>query len=393
MTTISRPSRPGPPPDGASSFTDALDLAAEVASHSPSSHNCQPWAIATLASPRARAAAADLLAGQPEPQMKYLALALDRSRQLDALPAHRLEMLLSCGLYWDLLGRALQALGWSRRQVRCADGTDGSSLPGISWPAGWTPLGVAAFARCAPDRRSFEELRETAQARRTNRLPYRAATIGQDLLSALARPQDPASGGAGVTVSHLQSSPERARLARFLARHGGRDFSHSRAWRETYSFIRWSADDAQARGDGFTPDSLFGPLSPGRRRLMRMALCPATMRLLSHAGYHRLLAGRLAELVSPSPAVVIMSVPQADIGVRDGLLCAARLNEFWLAATRAGLALHPISVLLQHAGLRAALQAEFGVPGRAFFLARLGYPMADCPATPRRPATYAMCRL
>lgn len=389
----SRPPRPGPSLDGTSSFSVALGLATEVAAQSPSSHNCQPWAIASLASPCARASVADLLAGQPGPRERYLALALDRSRQLDALPAHGLEMLLSCGLYWDLLGRALRALGWSRRQTVCADSTDGSWLPDTGWPAGWAPLSVAAFTRCAPDLRSFAELRETAQARRTNRLPYHAARIDPDLLSALARSQDVASGEAGVTIDYLQSSCERAHLAHFLARSGGRDFSHSQAWRETYSFIRWSADDAQARGDGFTPDSLFGPLSPRRRRLMRIALCPVTMQVLSQVGYHRFLAGQLAGLVSASPAVVVMSIARTGIDVAHGLWCAARLNEFWLAATGAGLAVHPISVLLQHPDLRAAFQSEFGVPGRAFFLARLGYPAADCPATPRRSTRYAICDL
>lgn len=374
-----------PLPDAALPFPEALRTAAEIAVLSPSSHNSQPWAIASLTSDRARAAAAELLAHQQEPQARYLALAIDRDRRLDTLPAHTLEMLLSCGLYWTILQRALAALGWSARRVAYVSDTPGSWLPDGIWPARWAAVCVAVFERRTPDRRALDDLRTAAQARRTNRLPYQDVPVEPGVLDALSRD----FAGDEVSVCYLRTDADRARLSRFIARHAGRDFSHAQAWRETHSFIRWSPRDTHAYGDGFTPDSLFGPLPLHRRRLMRLALSPAAMTLLGHIGYHRYLAGQLARLVRSSPAAVVLTTAHSDPEAGAGLRCAESLANFWLAATQAGLALHPVSVVLQHDDLRAAFQAEFGLPGRAFFLARLGYPRAECQPAPRRPAMSA----
>src|SRR5690242_4213226 len=103
------------------SFHDVLGEAAGLASLSPSSHNSQPWALARMATGGARAAAAGFL-GIPEGgDEEYLVLALDRRRALTALPAHTVEMAVSCGAYWRLLLRALTAQGWSCTRTRACD--------------------------------------------------------------------------------------------------------------------------------------------------------------------------------------------------------------------------------------------------------------------------------
>ncbi|WP_131741031.1 RedV protein [Actinomadura roseirufa] len=401
-----------PRPTAVLPFADALSAALDVAVLSPSSHNCQPWGLAGMVSAPARRRAAAVLGG-PRAGREYLVLALDRERRLGALPAHAAEMLLSCGLYWRLLQRALAAQGWVAERSETVAGP--GAPPALGLPPSWEPLCAAEFRRAGEpdgDLGDLGELRALARRRHTNRAPYRSGAVEPELLTALERPGGTVPGGTGpastgpagtgpasmgdgpaVAVRRLASWPERARFADFVARHAGRDFAHGGAWRETHSFLRWSAAEAAERGDGFTLEHLFGPMPARDRWARRLALAPAAMAVLGRAGYPRLLAGRLAAVVRRSPVIVMMSLPEQEPGVRDVLAASAVLADYWLAATAAGLVLHPVSIVIQHEDLRRALQRRFGVPGRVFFVARLGRPAAGFPRSPRRPAAAAFREL
>ncbi|NEA57195.1 RedV protein [Streptomyces sp. SID13666] len=378
------PARPPRPPG----FTEALREAAAIAALSPSSHNCQPWAHALLSSSGARAAAARLLGGDDEEETaEYLVLALDHERRLGALPAHAVEMQLSCGAYWQLLLCALDAQGWVLDALRFGDDEGHlTELFGDGCPRTWSLLSVARLRRIEGDGGTGAELaglRATAAARRTNRARYHEGLVDPAVLRGLTAPCGAAASGALVTVRHLRSGFERGRLADFVAGHGGRDFAHEEAWRETHSFIRWSHIEARVSGDGFTLAQLFGPLSRARHRLMRTALAPSTMRLLSRVGYQNFLARQLAAMVRPTSVVVAMSLRDDEPSLADVLQGGAMLAEYWLRATRAGLALHPVSVVLQHEDVRLGLQRRLGLTGRVFFLSRLGYPTVEFPPSPR----------
>ncbi|MGX9226018.1 hypothetical protein ACWV95_06225 [Streptomyces albus] len=228
-----------PPADpGAGGFTEALAEATAVASLAPSSHNCQPWALARLTGERARAAAR-LFAGTGNRTgpagdgTETLALAMDRTRTIGALAAHDVEMRVSCGAYWQLLLSALAAQGWHPEGIEypATDG-EGRRLAGDRWPESWSLLGVARVRRTGDGDGSFRRLRETAAARRTNRGPYRASGIGTDVLAELTGPSAGAAADAPVAVTHLRGETERRAFGDFVARHGGRDFSHDAAWRE-----------------------------------------------------------------------------------------------------------------------------------------------------------------
>ena len=366
-------------------FPDALRAASEIAALSPSSHNSQPWALAWLTSSRARRSAAALLGGSAaDEEREYVALALDRGRQLDSLPAHAVEMLLSCGLYWQILLRGLAAQGWAVERLRFGDG--GERMIDEGWPADWSPLCVAELRPAAASDEGLAELRETAGARRTNRAPYREDDVDKALLESLVAPSTAAAEDAQVTVTYLRSERDRKRFAGLVARYGGRDFSHDGAWRETHSYLRRSPAHAAARGDGFTLTQLFGPMSGPRRLFLRTALNPATMRVLRFGGYHRILAWRLAAITRPTPVIVAMGFDGDSPDLATTVRAGARLADYWLRATRAGLALHPISVVLQHDDVRLALQDRFGLPGRTFFVSRLGYPTAEFPRPPHHAA-------
>ncbi|MFJ3943841.1 nitroreductase family protein [Streptomyces griseoaurantiacus] len=457
-------------------FHDALQVAAAIAARAPSSHNCQPWGVgwATDAATR-RTASALLAAGEPggraaespdggsagatagapdgrpggtpdgrpggtpdgrlsgtpdesgrvpSRRSEYLVLALDRARELTALPAHATEMLLSCGAHGEILARALAAQGWRADGVRLlGPGATGGTPPfgGDRWPRAWEPLCLLRLSPAPAPPGDLAALRETVGARHTNRGPYRPEAIDPGVLARLASSATESAllrahpvPGAPVAVRHLVGAPERAALAELVARHGGRDFAHRAAWRETHAYIRRDEAEAARAGDGFTLGQLFGELSPPRRLGMRAALAPATMRLLRHAGYDRFLARQLAAAVRRSPAAVALCFDGSDGSDGSGrpgdpagpgdfggrtpdagsvLRAGAALAGYWLAATRAGLVLHPVSVLLQHEDVRDACERRLVLPGRALFLSRLGYAVTAFPSSHRRSPSLALRRV
>ena len=383
-------------PSALEQFRPALEKATALAAHSPSSHNSQPWALLRLDGDESRRAAGQLTDCGPDAGeqdgVAFLALALDRRRALAALPAHAAEMALSCGMFGQVLLRALAAQGWETAAIATAVTADEAegAWRALRPPPGAEPLAVLALRRtpAAGGRGAGEALAAfaaTVLARRTNRASYHEAPVDRETLAALLAPAPCLAADARVTVRHLRAPEERRRFARLVARYGGRDFTHRAAWRETHSYIRRDEADARAHGDGITLEQLFGPMSRPRRAATRLALTPSVLGAMSQAGYDRMLAGRLATLARTTPVITAASLPEAEPGGGDLLRAGAWLAEYWLRATEHGLALHPMSIVLQHDDIRYTLQRDLGLPGRAVFVSRLGHPTAESPAPPRRP--------
>jgi nitroreductase len=366
-------------------FPGALGPASRLAARSPSSHNRQPWAVAWATGGTARRAAAAFLGRDETAADEYLILALDRRRRLTALPGHHLETLLGCGAHGRTLLRALAAQGWRTADLRVAE-HGVRPFPDRIWPPSWTPLWVAAVRRSDDAEESLATLRALVRDRRTHRGAYRPEPPDRALLESLARPlRAGCPGAAPVTVRHLTALADRRALADLVARHAGRDVRHPRAWRETHGCLRWSEEQARAAGDGLPVGRVLGPLPPWRERLRRAALAPASMRVLGRLGYPGLLARRLAAQVrDETPALVALGFPAGPPGVAEALNGGARLCDYWLAATGAGLALHPLAVLVRHDDLRAEMQERLRLPGQTYLVGRLGRPLAPPPPAPRR---------
>ncbi|NUR57323.1 MAG: hypothetical protein HOV87_01215 [Catenulispora sp.] len=190
-----------------------------------------------------------------------------------------------------------------------------------------------------------------------------------------------------MTCRHLRSPTDLRRFATLVAHRAGRDFSDEAAWRETHSYFRWTSRDAATRRDGFTAQQIFGAISPPRELLTRAVLNPAVLRRLCRLGFDRYLGAQFARTARATPVITAAGLPVDAPTAPDLLTAGMWLADYWLTATRAGLALHPMSILTQHEDLRAELQQRFGLPGRTFFVARLGYPAAEAAATLRHPAS------
>lgn len=362
-------------------FASDLEMAAETAQLAPSSHNCQPWALCWLNSTAARTEARHAISGEGE----YLVLALDHARALTALPAHRFEMAISCGGYWQLLIRALATRGWVVRQTRY-DVTDHAF--GTQWPTRFEPLALARFVRGRADPAATVSLAEEATQRRTARGPYADSAPGPEALKSLAAavrtPNDRLCDAIGVR--HLCRPNDLATVATLTRRYAARDFSRTDVWRETHSYIRWTDASALIQADGFTPAQLFGLTGGWRLWAKRVALAPGVMRVLQLLDYPATLADQLATLVGRGPMVTVLSLPCRVVAPDVELAAGRALLEYWLAATRHGVGLHPISVLVQHPDSRTALADLLGITGRPYFVARLGYPQHRSGVSLRRPA-------
>lgn len=329
-------------------FDLALREAIDVARFAPSSHNCQPWALASLA----------------ENGVPRLLVSVDATRALSALPSLATEMRLSCGMFLELLVAALAEQGFA---VRVED-----PPPTVCHPDTWTPLAVIATASGVPRVAAWPTA--LVADRRTNRAPYQNRAVrpaDRDALAGAARD--------GVSIE-LCCDPLAIRaIGAFVGRNAGVDFADLRAWSETFRYIRFT--DAPAV-DGFALDQLFGPLPIAVRRALRLALSPRVMRFARHLGVPRVMARELGKLVARAPMLVCVSV--TDDAPRTELAAGRTVMDLWMRATARGLALHPVSAVLQHDELRQRFQQLVVPRGRAVFFARVGYPTTTFPPTPRR---------
>lgn len=363
-------------------FADALTRAAEIARWAPSSHNSQPWRAVRLAGRR--------VPSLPEAAegIEPVVLVLDRARMLKALPSLRHEMYLSCGMFLGLLVAALEAQGHACALRWLPEEPRAQGVEGLEAEFGGQAL-VAVLARPggrAPDEAALAELARLAAARRTYRAPFLDRPLSEaDAEALFAAAWSPElTGGAGA-VRPEYSPAVIARAADLVARHGALDFADRAAWAETYRYIHFDPD-APAE-DGFHLASLVGPVSPARRRLMQVAFAPGVMRLLRAFGLPQRMGRELGALVARSPALLSCGLSGHQPGPKALLQAGARLMEVWLNAERLGVAIHPVSVMVQHDEPRRELERACGIRGRAVFFARLGY--ADAAKgfgpTPRRP--------
>jgi nitroreductase len=359
---------------------DVVRDAIAVARLAPSSHNSQPWAVASFETPEAVRVLGDWLGVRPRSDERWLVVALDAERALKALPSLATEMRLSGGMFLQLLVARLAEAGLAVRVIPCEGKVCLPPLAG--YPAAWTPLAAVAVSPGAP--RLPEWLTVLAPQRRTNRAPYEDRSVETDAQRDLAGSRALFDSGAdrGAISVTLISAPGTIRaIGDFVGEHASVDFTDRTAWRETYRYMRFSARSAAAKPDGFALTQLFGPLPPLVPLLLRLALSPPAMRVLRAFGAPAVMARGLGRLVGAAPLLACISVDSASPWTE--LVAGGVALDLWMRATSCGLALHPVSAILQHDEIRERFQ-RFIPKGRAVFFARVGYPTTAFPPTSRR---------
>jgi nitroreductase len=353
---------------GALEFDQLLRRAVDVARWAPSSHNAQPWRLA-------------ILPGDNDGE-RLLLLSLDQTRRLTALDSLDLEMGLSIGTFLGLLVTGLERLG-----VDCGLRWRPSDAP---LPDGEIPM-VVVSARAVPSAaetdRDWASFAEQARRRRTCRTPYAAEPPSDSVLTAmLARRWPETLTGAKLDVCIHQDPALLRAVAGLAERYAALDFNHFWAWSETYRYIRFGKPCDESVVDGFFIESLLGPMSAFRRRILQLMLAPMVMQALRPFGAPTRIAKALGALVAAGPSLICCSLPEALPDRPTLIQAGARLAEIWLNAHAAGLGIHPVSVLLQHDAPRRELRRLLGLSGRPVFLARFGLaPSRDASLSPRRP--------
>ena len=385
--------------------TETLTRLAALAALAPSSHNCQPWRLVGLSRQRFDSEMGPLRpAGEQDGQplaagaTHTLLVCIDRQRALRALPTLEREMRMSVGGFSSLLVNLLRIAGFGVR---------------VHWlTPGWTPATASGRARLGKDEAVMvlhlsgsPESAETMDhplthwiaCRHTMRSPFADTPdrLGPAPRPGTCLPHRLGHHGRWKAVPH---GPLLSRLAAFYREHAAEDFRHGTAWRETYNHLHFGGAAnaaADGHGVGMAIEALFGPLPAWRRRLMQTVLHPQVLARIGPLGLHARIGRDFEQLVQHSAGVWALIQDDGGAAVderRAHLLAGETVLDSWLAATRDGLSMQPLSVTLQHAPIELALRRLLGVDQPVLFIARVGMPVnASTPPRLRR-ATATFCQ-
>ncbi|MGI0117438.1 nitroreductase family protein [Zooshikella sp. RANM57] len=373
---------------------DVVSKAIEIARWAPSSHNCQPWKVITL---KDAGKQYDALFNQPLKSNELLCcLALDKKRQLSALPSLQFEMYISCGLFLGLFWLAV-----SQQKAHCRFHWLCDAELNLSW------LQVAsehesellvAMVITAENRdqirnnqvstveSKLNHLLDMVSTRRTFRGLFEEKSFDHEMIeNLLSRRWPQAITGGEALVQLEQNSGFIRNTTKLIAKYAALDFSSYRAWKETYRYIRF--DQQAGTEDGFYLQSLFGPMPKRKIKFYEYMLSPLVMQALRLVNVPHYMAKELSKLVEKSAQLLVIKMNTERLSKRNLVMTGARLMEVWLQAHHAGVAFHPLSVLLQHDEPREALQRLLQCHNeRIVFVARVGYIKTPEDISPRRTA-------
>jgi hypothetical protein len=313
-----------------------------------------------------------------------LLLAIDRRRELKALSSLKLEMYISCGMFLGLLCHVFALQGYLYSLHWLVDDQVSENLQAVETKLQCQGLALITLRRSSSvDYAALADLRNAVCDRRTHRGPFgRGGIDGKSLQRLLEAswPADLCQTNLQVQVKHDPITIKRA--ADLVARYASLDFSHHRCWRETYNYLRFSP--AKQMEDGFYLQNLMGPMSQWKIAMLRITFSPAMMQVLRLVRFPQKLAAKLAELVVGDSQVLFCSIAEEQPAPKTLIRTGARLMEIWLNAQTLDIAIHPLSVMLQHDRARRELSKLADVQGRLIFFARLGYINEIYLQSPRR---------
>jgi nitroreductase len=319
-----------------------IEAALAAAARAPSAHNTQPWRVVV----------------EREADVRVVVRA-DESRWLRHGDASRRDLRLSVGAFIEAVRLSLGASGVRAETSEAA--ADGATL--VLRP-GEPPTA---------DARAAESL---LRRRRTSRLRYSPRAPEPAALEALAA----AAAAAGLALHVVdRAAAERRDLEGWFYAAARESWLDERAVLELARWIRVDPEGARRPVDGLSTHCLG--LSPAETVGFAAAMRPGLWRA-AHATF---LAPVIAAALARAEARGVEEAPFLGVLVApgDGGAAGAGLLQVWLAATRAGLSLAPLSVLLDRRGWE--LGRRLGVsPTRLVLAFRLGR-SAPAPLSGRRP--------
>lgn len=340
----------GPRADQAGAQADVRLRLLAWALLAPNPHNLQPWV-------------ADLR------EADTIELALDPGRLLPATDPFGRQIVIGCGAFIELL-----------RQAAAEEGLRADVEPfprGAPAPTGALDARPVARIRLVRAPVERDPLFGFVRQRRTNRSPYEERVPDAATLAALAEAvRTPAIDTRfAADAAHVRS------LSALAAEAYRVEFATPAAFRESAQVVRLGADEIAAEPSGIV---VHGPMIWWGRKLGFVsrddvfdASSPDTKRVLD----------RFVTAMAATPVWVHLA--SRDNGRATQLDTGRAYVRLCLAATRAGLAMHPNSQSLQEFPEMAPLfgrvheSLRVAAPGRVQMLARVGYAEPVGPA-PRR---------
>jgi len=313
------------PTPGATPLSPWLDALLQDAARAPSSHNSQPWSL--------------LLQSPKRWQMR-----LESSRRLEVVDPHCREAWISLGAFYAALETSAVARGLRLDLQGTGSASEGADTADI------------AIRACSPDTEWLASLR----ARRCLRRDLSGATVD-------ARALQIASATDGVVSQFLPlASAEAQAISLHTVEAEVIQQRMEAVWKELADWVRWSASAEQANPTGITPAGMELPL------LARLWVAATYGREDVVAPDFRLRSLQSCrQCVNEGAGWWVIATPGDD---RDAWLAAGRcLMRVWLASTRMGLALHPMSQALEIPEIRERLAQRLGL-GNLQMLIRIGKP-------------------
>ena len=307
----------------------------------PNPHNTQPWLVT--------------LDGEDG-----MTLSCDLGRRLPFTDPLDRQITIGCGAFVELYRLATRHLGFAPVVTPFPDGEPATRLD--AKPLAHVNLGARTDTPADP-------LFAHITARRTNRDPYDASRVpGPEALQKLA-------DAAYERSAEVEWTTEPARVARLrdiVWRAFDREMHTAGALAETYGWLRFGRDEVARHRDGLAVE---GPLI-GPAKLFGMFSRANMINPNSEANKQALQQWR--QKIDTAPAFAWLSMQENDdtpTGRLTAGMAYARMN---LAATSAGLAIHPWSQGLQEYREMADIRGELRIAlqnGENFpqMLVRVGY--------------------
>lgn len=316
---------------------DSLKRALDLARLAPSAHNTQPWRV--------------------ERTDDVISVHRDDTRHLAHGDPLRRDQSLGLGGFCEALriGAAAQSLTLEPHE-----------------PVGGAFASFRVTSGATPDLEAASLVRR----RQSSRLAYSPRPIATGLLESLEAKAKAHGLGLHLVTS---DSAERKSFHAWLAAASRESWLDVRAVKELAGWVRFDPEGTRPPEDGLSTHCLA--LSVAEAAALKVLGRPGLWKALEKVYAAPLLAEELAKAdvkqaeQAPCLAVLTGPGPSHDTG--------AGLFQVWLESTRLGLAIHPISVLLDRRGWEVA--RHMGVAPRQLLLAfRLGHSVPP-PRSGRRP--------
>ncbi len=340
------------------SFVEALPALLAHAASAPNPHNTQAWKIKVLE--------------------HGILLFVDRDRMLPETDPPGRQIHLGQGTFLETLRLVAAASGWSASIELFPEGEPKGAPPGKK------PTARVLFR---PEKPVVDDLVASIPERATNRTPYEGPVITAEEAALLARLASPRAS----RLEMIRGPEDLARYAKLFVSAFSTETLSERRHEETRRWFRYSDEEILTQRDGI---SLRGSGLSGLRLWVARKFFVQKGREVWHSDGNRNAGMEMFRKQAESARAFAFFRTQTNTP-RDWVECGGDVVRFYLAATKMGLAVHPLNQIIQEYAEMDELRAQFEsltdsqAPSKVQMIFRLGRSSYRY-MSPRRPVADLM---